>query len=315
MHRADPPVDAVLLIGFGGPTRPEEILPFLRRVVRGRGVSDERLLEVERHYREVGGRSPYNDLAERQRGALEAWLAAHGRPLPVFLGMRNWDPSLGDALRRLSADGRRHALAIVLAAHRSEASLDRYLGDVDRAVAESDGPAPRLTLLDPWFDHPGFLEANARRIEEGTGYRRGEWPAAVPVIFTAHSIPVRMAAASSYVGDVRASCTGVARLLGVSDWEAAWQSRSGDPRTPWLEPDVNEVLRRRAAEGVSEVVVHAIGFLTDHVEVLYDLDVEARRTCEQAGLRLRRTPCVNDHPEFIAALGERVLACAGAADR
>ena len=313
MPRLAGSVDAVLLIGFGGPTRREEILPFLRHVVKGRGVPDERLREVEGHYHAVGGCSPYNELAERQRAALERWLEENRVPLPVYMGMRHWHPFLGDTVRRMNDEGRRHAVGIILAAHRSEASLDRYLDDVDRAVDSNGHVAPRITFPDPWFDDPGFLAASAERVEEGTGFRRGSWPAAVPLLFTAHSIPIRMAESSPYMADVNASCRGVAALLGAPDWELAWQSRSGDPRTPWLEPDVNDVLRRRAASGTQEIVLQSIGFLTDHVEVLYDLDVEARRTCEELGVRLRRVPCVNDHPEFIRVLGERVLAAAGLA--
>ncbi|MGD8375152.1 MAG: ferrochelatase [Acidobacteriota bacterium] len=306
-------VDSVLLIGFGGPTRPEEILPFLRRVVAGRGIPDERLREVERHYLAVGGRSPYNDLAGAQRDALQGWLEDAGLRLPVFMGMRNWNPLLEDTVQEMNARGCHHAVGIILAAHRSEASLDRYLGDVDRAVESNSHVAPRITMLDAWFDHPRFLEAAAARAEEGTGFRRGGWPTRVPLIFTAHSIPERMARGSSYVADVRASCQGVARLLGAPRWELAWQSRSGPPGAAWLEPDINDVLRARAAQGAEEVAVQAIGFLTDHVEVLYDLDVEARETCREVGIRMHRIPSINAHPEFIGMLGEQVRGIAGRA--
>lgn len=309
----DAPLDSALFIGFGGPTRPDEIRPFLRRVVQGRGVPEERLAEVEHHYLEVGGRSPYNEQTERLRAAVEAWLVARGRPLPVYAGMRNWHPLLDEALRRMHADGRRRAAGVILATHRSEASQDRYLDDMARAAAEAGAAPPEIDLVAPWFDHPRFLEAAAARIEEAVPWRRGAWPASVPLVFTAHSIPVRMAEASNYVDDVRRSCEGVAGLLGAADWEIAYQSRSGDPRNPWLEPDINDALRRRAAEGAREVVVQAIGFLSDHVEVLYDLDVEARATASSCGLALRRAPCVSDHPEFVALLGERILETAGVA--
>jgi ferrochelatase len=302
------PIDSVLFVGFGGPTAPEEILPFLRTVVFGRGVPEERLREVEHHYLDVGGRSPYNELTERQRAGVERWLRAHGIGLPVYAGMRNWAPTLKDTIARMNADGRRHALGVILAAHRSEASWERYMADVACAVAGNDGVGPAMAWLEPWYDHPRFLEANAQRIEEASGRRRGAWPADLPVIFTAHSIPTAMAGAQTYLADLDASCRGVAARLGVADWELCWQSRSGDPRTPWLEPDVNDVLRRRAAAGGREVVVQAIGFLCDHVEVLYDLDHEARATAAEAGLTLHRAPCVNDHPEFVAMLGELVAA-------
>ena len=303
-----PPIDSILFVGFGGPTEPAHILPFLRRVVAGRGVPDERLKEVEHHYLDVGGRSPYNELTELQRAGVEGWLRARGIALPVYVGMRNWDPLLADTIAAMNADGRRHALGVILAAHRSEASWERYQGDVARAIAANDGVGPTMSWLDPWFDHPRFLEANAQLLEAASGATRGAWPAGLPVLFTAHSIPTAMDGATTYVADLEASCAGVARLLGVADWELCWQSRSGDPRTPWLEPDVNDVLRRRAATGVRRVVVQAIGFLCDHVEVLYDLDHEARDTAAEVGLELVRARCVNDHPEFIAMLGELMVA-------
>jgi ferrochelatase len=299
-----PTPDSILFIGFGGPTEPAHILPFLRTVVFGRSVPEARLREVERHYLDVGGRSPYNELTERQRAGVERWLRAHGIGLPVYAGMRNWHPELKDTIARMNGDGRRHALGVILAAHRSEASWERYQADVACAVAGNGGIGPAVTYLDAFYDHPRFLEANAQLLEEASGQARGRWPAGLPVLFTAHSIPTAMADASPYVADLGASCAGVAHLLGVTDWELCWQSRSGDPRTPWLEPDVNDVIRRRAAAGAKELVVQAIGFLSDHVEVLYDLDHEAQATAAEAGVTLRRARCVNDHPEFIAMLGE-----------
>ncbi len=310
------PIDSVLFIGFGGPTEPAHIMPFLRTVVFGRGVPDERLVDVEHHYMEVGGRSPYNEQTEAQRAGVERWLRAHDIDLPVYVGMRNWDPHMKDTIARMNADGRKHALGVILAAHRSEVSWERYMGDVACAIAGNAGVGPRVTYLDPWFDHPRFLEANAQLIEEATGAHRGDWPSDLPVIFTAHSIPTAMAEQSTYLADLTASCRGVAAILGATDWELCWQSRSGDPRTPWLEPDVNEVLRRRRAEGAARVVVQAIGFLSDHVEVLFDLDREARDTAAEIGLTLHRARCVNDHPEFTAMIGELLaahLATGGAA--
>jgi len=313
MSAGESGIDSVLFIGFGGPTQPDEILPFLRNVTAGRNIPDERLRDVERHYHEVGGRSPYNELTERQRAATEQRLAEGGRPLPVYLGMRNWDPLLPEVVRRMKSDGRRGAVGVILSPHRSEAGWDRYREDLERALDESPGSDLSVQLLEPWYDHPRYLEANACRIEEAVPYRRGAWPETVPVIFTAHSIPTRMAEASPYVEDVRRSCAGVAEILGVPDWEIAYQSRTGNPRTPWLEPDINDALRRRAGAGAREVVVQSIGFLCDHVEVLFDLDVEARGTCREVGVEMHRAPCVNDHPEFIAMLGEKILETAGAA--
>ena len=302
-----PPVDSVLLLAFGGPTRPEHILPYLKLVTCGRGIPEERLKGVEHHYLEVGGRSAYNARTEELRLALEKWLARHDLPVPVYAGMRNWDPYLFDTVHAMNRAGHRRAAGIILSAHRCEASWERYMGDYRRARLVNHGTAPAITYLDAVFEDRHFLEANAQCIESASGYRRGQWPAGVPVLFTAHSIPLAMPGRDTYEQDLRRSCEGVARLLGVPDWELAYQSRSGDPRTPWLEPDVGEALRARAAAGVQEVVVQAIGFLSDHVEVRFDLDVEARQICQAVGLRMHRAPCVNSHPEFVAALGEGVL--------
>ena len=299
-------IDSVLFVGFGGPTRPDEIMPFLRNVVFGRGIPDERLALVEHHYLEVGGRSPYNELTERQRAGVERALRAQGIDLRVYCGMRNWDPLLADVIARMNADGRKSALGVILAAHRSEVSWERYMGDVACAIAGNGGVGPAMAWLEPWFDDPRFLEANAQLLEQATGQRRGAWT--LPILFTAHSIPTRMAEGSPYVDDLTQSCAGVARLLGARDWELCWQSRSGDPRTPWLEPDVNDVLRRRAASGTGEIAVQAIGFLCDHVEVLYDLDVEARATAQELGMTLHRAACVNDHPEFVTMVAELIMA-------
>ena len=300
------PVDAVLLMGYGGPEGPDEIMPFVRKVAEGRGVPDERLREVEKHYLAVGGRSPYNDLAEQQRAAVQRWLEGRSSALPVYLGMRFWGPLLAGTMETMKSKGHRHAVAVVLAPHRSEASWERYLWAAE-AATEAAGGGPALTYIEPWYDEPGFLRAHAERLRECRKVPEDPWPEDLSVVFTAHSIPQAMADRSSYVDEIHATCRGVAELLEVPDWELAYQSRSGSPHVPWLEPDLNDVLRRLSAGDTAEVVVQAIGFLCDHVEVLYDLDVEAHETATQYGLKMRRAGCVNDHPEFIAMVGERAL--------
>jgi len=227
--------------------------------------------------------------------------------------MRNWHPFVSKVIRCMNCAGRKHAVGVILAAHRTSTSLERYRLDVSRAVEANDNVGPAVDYLGPWFDDPQFLEANAARIEEASGYQRGAWPAAVPVVFTAHSVPCSMADGSPYVDDLLASCRGVAALLGVTEWRLAYQSRSGDGRVPWLEPDVNDVLRELAAQGVVEVVVQPIGFLHDHVEVLFDLDVEARETARELGLTMHRAPTVGDHPAFIDMLAGRIAAAVQAA--
>lgn len=305
-------IDSVLLIGFGGPTAPEEVMPFLERVVRGRGVPRERLEEVAHHYQELGGRSPYNDLTERQARALaERLRIGYGVELPIYVGMRNWHPFLNDTVARMNSEGRRCAAGVILAAHRNPTSHDRYEADVAAAIEANHGRGPDMRYVDAWYADPRFIEANAERIEEATGRRRGAWPAEVPVLFTAHSIPVPAAERSPYVSDLLESCREVAALLGIPDWSLCYQSRSGDGRVPWLEPDICDTLRARREAGAAEVVVQPIGFLHDHVEVLYDLDTEARQVAESLGLRMHRAGTVGDHPAFIDLLACRVLETSG----
>jgi protoporphyrin/coproporphyrin ferrochelatase len=298
--------DSVLMIGFGGPTHAGEIRPFLQNVVRGRNTPAERLEAVAHHYEVIGGCSPYNEWTFRQARALQAWLELLGHSLPVYVGMRNWDPFLKDTLRRMKEDGARESVGIILAPHRSPTSWERYQLDVQRAQEENNG-GPEVTYLEPWNRHPLFLEAMAQRIEEASGCRRGAWPAGLPVLFTAHSIPVSMAQTCRYAEEIAESSAGVAALLGVGGWSIAYQSRSGDGRTPWLEPDVNKVIREQAAWGVRKMILAPVGFLCDHVEVLYDLDVEARQTAEEVGLALHRAGTVGDHPCFIEMLAELVV--------
>jgi ferrochelatase len=303
-------VDSVLLVAFGGPTAPGEIRPFLENVARGRPVPPERLEEVALHYARLpGGRSPLNELTHAQARALAEALAARGLPLPVFVGMRNWQPYLHETLGRMAASGCKRAVGVILSALRAEASWDRYVEDVARARARTPG-APEVVFAPGWATHPGFVAAVADRARHALEAVPAGRRAAAALVFTAHSIPVAMAAAAPYVAEFTAAGAAVAARLGRADWTLAYQSRSGRPQDPWLEPDVNDVLRRLGAAGVRDAVVVPLGFVCDHVEVLYDLDVEARATAEGAGLTMHRAAAVNDHPEFVAALADLVLRAA-----
>lgn len=301
-------IDSVLLIAFGGPTAPSEIRPFLENVTRGRRIPFERIEEVARHYERMpGGRSPLNDLTFAQARALERALAARGRPMPVFVGMRHWNPYLHEALGEMAAQGRRRAFGIIMSAMRTEASWDRYKTDVADARARVSS-APEVVFAPPWFDHPGFIDAVAaltRAALETVPAERRDW---TPVIFTAHSIPIAMAESSPYVDDLTVASHAVADRLGLKRFSLAYQSRSGNPRDPWLEPDILGVIRSLANDGEKDAVIVPIGFVCDHVEVLYDLDIEARAVADERGVTLYRASAVNDHPAFIAGLADLVLA-------
>jgi ferrochelatase len=304
-------VDAVLLIAFGGPTAPDEIRPFLDNVARGRRIPAERLEEVAHHYELMpGGRSPLNELTERQASALRRVLAAAGVSLPVFVGMRNWRPFLADTLAAMAAAGHRRAVGIILSPFRSEASWERYMGDV--AAARAGVPtAPEVVFTPAWSTHPRFIEAAADSVTAALREVPAAERADAPVVFTAHSIPRAMAEASPYVEDFTAAARAVAERLGIARWSVAYQSRSGSPREPWLEPDIGSVIQQLAAKDVRHLLVMPLGFVCDHVEVLYDLDVEARALAAEHGVALHRAAAVNDHPAFVAMLADLVARACG----
>lgn len=293
--------DAILLIAFGGPENPDEIRPFLERVTEGRGIPPARLEEVAHHYELIGGRSPLNELTRRQAQGLRQRLERDGRATPVHVGMRNWRPFLDEALEALAADGCRRVRGIVLSAFQTEASWGRYIDSVEAARKALGERAPVVEYAEPWAVHPLFIRAVADRVAatlEGlSAASRG-----APLVFTAHSIPRSMADASPYAEQFADAARRVAEAVGSARWELAYQSRSGNPRDPWLEPDVCDLIETLARAGEEAVVVVPIGFVCDHVEVLYDLDVEARRKAFDVGMEYHRAPAVNDHPLFIDML-------------
>ena len=301
------PFDAVLMIAFGGPTKPEEIRPFLANVLRGVPVPPGRLEEVAHHYEEVGGRSPINELTFRQAKALAELLDREGPRLPVYVGMRYWHPLVSEAVERMMRDGVRRAVGLIMAAHDSgAASWGKYVNAVTKALEAAGPVAPRVEYAPACSNHPDFIAAVAEQVrlqlEEIPSERRD----GTHLVFTAHSIPSSMAAVSPYVQQLQDSCRLVAKALGHARWSLAYQSRSGDPRQPWLEPDVSDVLRELSAEGCRSVVLAPIGFVCDHVEVLFDLDLEARALAASLGIELRRASTVNDHPLYIRALADMV---------
>jgi protoporphyrin/coproporphyrin ferrochelatase len=306
-------IDAVLLVAFGGPTASAEIRPFLDIVARGRRIPPERLERVAQQYERMpGGRSPLRELTEAQAEGLRATLTARGRPLPVYVGMRNWHPFLPDTLATMAARGHRQALAIILSAFRTEASWDRYVRDVTAARQRTPG-APEVIFAPPWFEHPRFVAAVADGIASTLAAMPVAERATAPLVFTAHSVPIAMASASPYVADFGTAARAVAGRLGRTRWWLAYQSRSGSPSDPWLDPDITDVVAALAREGARHVVVSPIGFVCDHVEVLYDLDIEARRAAASLGVELHRAPAVNAHPEFVAMLAELVTMVWGGA--
>jgi protoporphyrin/coproporphyrin ferrochelatase len=310
--------DAVLIVSFGGPDRPEDVVPFLENVLRGRNVPRERMLEVAKHYDHFGGRSPINDQNRALIAALEKELAGHGPRLPVYWGNRNWHPLLTDSLRQMADDGVRRALAFFTSAYSSYSGCRQYRENIAAARDAVGATAPQVDKLRAFFNHPGFIEPmieNARAaLEKVPAERRAD----TLLVFTAHSIPQTMAAGCRYEEQLREACGLVAAGLGNSfplqetvsvgaPWHLVYQSRSGPPRQPWLEPDICNFLRERHGNGpCRDAVVVPIGFISDHLEVVYDLDTEARQVCDELGISMIRAATVGTHSRFIRMIRELI---------
>lgn len=299
--------DALLLVSFGGPEGPDDVMPFLENVLRGKNVPRERMLEVADHYQSFGGVSPANAQNRQLIAALAQELDAHGPRLPIYWGNRNWHPLLPDALAKMAAGGVRRALAIVTSAYSSYSSCRQYLENIAAAQRMVGSQAPRVDKLRVYFNHPGWIAASADRaqvaLQQVPPARRAE----AALLFTAHSIPQAMADRCRYVEQLTETARLVSAELGHEHWRLVYQSRSGSPSQPWLEPDIGDALRQEREAGRRDVVVSPIGFLSDHLEVLYDLDVQARETADALGLRMVRAATVGHHPRFVRMLRELIV--------
>lgn len=304
-----PPFHAVLLIGFGGPQGPDDVRPFLENVLRGRRVSPERVEEVAHHYELFGGVSPITEITKAQARRLEARLDRIGPALPVYVGMRNWHPFLADTLAAMSAAGVRRAIGVILAAHRSYSGCQQYKENVRDARRELRGlgiAAPEVFYVDDWHTHAGLIDVHARHIAEARERLPAGLGPGARIVFTAHSIPRSMAARFPYEKQLLETARLTAARLESDDWALVFQSRSGRPEDQWLEPDVCDYLRRERARGLAAAVLAPIGFISDHVEVLYDLDREAAGVCRAIGLPMTRAAAPNDDPVFIDVLTDAV---------
>lgn len=299
--------DAILVTSFGGPEGPDDVMPFLENVLRGKNVPRERMLQVAEHYYHFGGKSPINDQNRLLIAALKDELAQHGPRLPIYWGNRNWHPRLAETLRQMKADGIRRALAFVTSAYSSYSSCRQYREDIARAQATVGDGAPVVDKIRAFHNHPGFVDAVVDRIRYALVKIPESRRERVQLIYTAHSIPLAMAQCCDYEKQLRETGRLVAEELGHKEWRLVYQSRSGPASQPWLEPDILDLLRELKAQGDAfDVVIAPIGFVSDHMEILFDLDTQARDLCAQLGLNMVRAQTVGTHPRFIRMIRELI---------
>lgn len=305
--------DAFLLLSFGGPEHPDDVMPFLRNVTRGRGVPEERLVEVAEHYYHFGGVSPINQQCRDLLAAIGADFAAHGVTLPTYWGNRNWQPMLADTVAQMRDDGVESALGFATSAYGGYSSCKQYWEDIAKARAKVGPGAPRIAKLRQFWDHPGFVQPHSDAVRAALAKLDPARRSTTRLVFTAHSIPVSMADnAGPDGGRYTAQLLETAALVHAAaapelPWDLVWQSRSGPPQVPWLEPDINDHLTSLAEKDVTDVVVSPIGFVSDHLEVLWDLDNEALETARNVGLGYARAATPGTDPRFVTMVRELVL--------
>src|SRR5215216_368269 len=298
--------DALLVLSFGGPEGMDDVMPFLENVTGGRNIPQERLEEVAEHYAHFGGVSPINAQNRALIAALERELADHDIELPIYFGNRNWHPLLQDTVEAMRADGVKNALLFVTSAYSSYSSCRQYREDVARALDAIGEQGMRFDKIRVFHNHPGFVEPMANRVRGALESLPRDCRDAAEVIFTAHSIPVSMANSCAYERQLREVSRLVAGLAGAARYRLAWQSRSGPPHVPWLEPDILDELDRLHTSGVEDVIVVPIGFISDHLEVRFDLDVEAQNRARELGINLIRVPTIGTDPVFVAMIRELI---------
>jgi len=282
----------------------DDVIPFLENVLRGRNVPRERMLKVAEHYQLFGGVSPINQQNRALIAALEQQLEANGPRLPIYWGNRNWHPLLPDTLEHMKADGIQNALAFVTSAYSSYSSCRQYLQNISDAQTQVGPGAPRIEKLRVFYNHPLFIEANVDHIRTAFDQLDSN---DVHLVFTAHSIPESMAANCDYTKQLNETGSLIAQAMNIDNWQLVYQSRSGSPMQPWLGPDVTDYLRVLHQEGVRNVVLAPIGFVSDHMEVVYDLDVEARKVADEIGLNMVRAATAGTHPSFVKMIRELIL--------
>jgi ferrochelatase len=300
MSMMSEPYDALLVVAYGGPEQMDDVIPFLENALRGRNIPRARLESVGEHYKLFGGKSPLNDQCRALIGAIERELQANGPNLPVYWGNRNWRPYLADTLQQMKDDGINRALALFTSPYSSYSSCRQYRENIAEARQQVGDGVPVVDKLRCYYNHPGFIKAMADRVRDAMA----KLPDDAAVIFTAHSIPLSMADGCDYVKQLREACALVAEQVGRKDWTLVYQSRSGPPQQPWLEPDVCDYLHETKP---SSALLIPIGFISDHMEVIYDLDTEAKQVCDELGIDMQRAATVGTHPKFVAMVRDLIV--------
>lgn len=301
MSESAAPFDSILLVSFGGPEGPDDVMPFLENVLRGKNVPQERMMEVAEHYKHFGGKSPINEQNRALIDSLRSQLDQDGIDLPIYWGNRNWHPLLPDTLREMRDAGKQRAIAFFTSMFSCYSGCRQYRENIEVAQAEVGEGVPQVEKLRMGFNHPLFIESQATLTREAIDQLELDTPERM-VLFTAHSIPMTMADHSRYVEQLRACAALVADSAGVDRWELVFQSRSGPPHQPWLEPDICERIQELATDGMQAVVVVPIGFISDHMEVLFDLDTEAKELCEELSIAFARAKTVGTHAAFVSMI-------------
>lgn len=293
-----------MLVSFGGPEGMDDVMPFLENVLRGKNVPPERMLEVAEHYRQFDGVSPINEQNRALIAALRTELDGRGIELPIYWGNRNWQPLLPDALRQMRDAGCQRTIAFFTSMFSCYSGCRQYREDILRAQQEVGEGVPQVEKVRKGFNHPKFIAAQADCVQEGLRSLPADGRAAAKLLFSAHSIPMSMADNSHYALQLNEACRLVAEAAGHEDWELVYQSRSGPPQQAWLEPDICDRIEQLSAQGIRQVVVAPLGFISDHIEVLFDLDTEAKQLCERLGIGFVRVPSVGVHPQFVSMVAD-----------
>lgn len=299
--------DALLLVSFGGPEGPDDVMPFLENVLRGRNVPRERMLEVSEHYQHFGGVSPINEQNRQLLDAIRKDLKANGVDLPVYWGNRNWHPFLTDEMTKMRDDGIKNALAFFTSTYSCYSGCRQYRENIAQAQEQIGENVPEVHKLRMFYNHPLFIEASVDQVMNAFNQIPEELKAETHFLFSAHSIPNSMADNCKYATQLLETCRLVMEQVGEFNWDLVYQSRSGPPTQPWLEPDVCDFLDTLGGKGTKQVVIMPVGFVSDHMEVLFDLDIEAKEKCEELGIGMQRASSVGTHPKFVEMIRHLIL--------